>query len=41
VNESSADPKQAFPGRGQMKPEQPEIDRLRREVAERKDKVLA
>jgi hypothetical protein len=24
-----------------MKPEQPEIDRLRREVAERKDKVLA
>ena len=28
-----ADPKQAFPGHGQMKPEQLEIDRLRREVA--------
>ena len=27
-----ADPKQAFPGQGQMKPEQQEIERLRREV---------
>jgi transposase len=33
VKELSADPKQAFPGHGQMKPEQLEIDRLRREVA--------
>ena len=33
VKEFSADPKQAFPGHGQMKPEQLEIDRLRREVA--------
>ena len=31
--EFGADPKQAFPGNGQMKPEQLEIDRLRREVA--------
>jgi transposase len=28
-----ADPQQAFPGHGQMKPEQLEIDRLRKEVA--------
>jgi transposase len=27
-----ADPVQAFPGHGQMKPEQQEIERLRREV---------
>ena len=27
-----ADPQQAFPGQGQMKPEQVEIARLRREV---------
>ena len=27
-----ADPQQAFPGQGQMKPEQAEIERLRREV---------
>jgi transposase len=27
-----SDPQQAFPGRGQMKPEQLEIERLRREV---------
>ncbi len=27
-----ADPGQAFPGQGQMKPEQAEIERLRREV---------
>ena len=34
VKEFGAGPKQAFPGHGQMKPEQLEIDRLRREVAE-------
>lgn len=28
-----ADPREAFPGHGQMKPEQLEIERLRREVA--------
>ena len=33
VKEFSADPAQAFPGPGQMKPEQVEIDRLRKEVA--------
>lgn len=33
VKEMSVDPTQAFPGNGQMKPEQLEIDRLRREVA--------
>ena len=33
---SGADPQQAFPGHGQMKPEQLEIDRLRREVAKLK-----
>ena len=33
VKEFGADPKQAFPRHGQMKPEQLEIDRLRREVA--------
>jgi len=32
VKEFAADPKQAFPGQGQMKPEQLEIERLRREV---------
>jgi transposase len=32
VKEFSADPQHAFPGQGQMKPEQAEIDRLRREV---------
>jgi len=36
VKEIGADPKQAFPGNGQMKPEQLEIDRLRREVAKLK-----
>jgi transposase len=30
--EFAADPAQAFPGHGQMKPEQLEIERLRREV---------
>ena len=33
VREQGADPQQAFPGKGQMKPEQLEIDRLRKEVA--------
>ena len=33
VKELSADPAQAFPGAGQMKPDQLEIDRLRREVS--------
>lgn len=36
VHEQSADPKQAFPGHGQMKPEQLEIEKLRREVAKLK-----
>jgi transposase len=33
VKEFAADPGHAFPGHGQMKPEQLEIERLRREVA--------
>jgi len=33
VKEFSADPGQAFPGPGQMKPEQAELERLRRENA--------
>ena len=33
MKDFSADPAQAFPGHGQMKPEQLEIERLRREVA--------
>ena len=33
VKQATADPQQAFPGQGQMKPEQIEIDRLRKEVA--------
>lgn len=33
VKKSAADPAAAFPGQGQMKPEQLEIERLRREVA--------
>ena len=36
VREYGADPTQAFPGHGQMKPEQLEIERLRREVAKLK-----
>ena len=32
LREFAADPQQAFPGQGQMKPEQLEIERLRREV---------
>jgi transposase len=33
TKELDSNPKQAFPGRGQMKPEQLEVDRLRKEVA--------
>ena len=33
VREFGSDPKQACPGHGQQKPEQLEIDRLRREVS--------
>ena len=36
VKELSADPVQAFPGHGQMKPEELQIDRLRREVTKLK-----
>lgn len=36
VRELVADPAQAFPGHGQVKPEQLEIDRLRKEVAKLK-----
>lgn len=36
VKDWDADPKQAFPGQGQMKPEQAELERLRREVAKLK-----
>jgi len=36
VQDFEADPKQAFPGQGQMKPEQAEIERLRREVTKLK-----
>lgn len=36
IRESEADPRHAFPGQGQMRPEQQEIDRLRREVAKLK-----
>ncbi len=36
VKELGTDPAQAFPGHGQMKPEQQEIERLRREVAKLK-----
>lgn len=36
LRETQADPQQAFPGHGQMKPEQQEIERLRREVAKLK-----
>ncbi len=32
VQEHAADSQQAFPGQGQMKPDQVEIERLRREV---------
>ncbi len=33
MRELDGDPAQAFPGNGRMKPEQPEITRLRKEVA--------
>lgn len=36
IREVNADPQQAFPGQGQMKPEQLEIARLRKEVAKLK-----
>ncbi len=36
IREAKTDPQHAFPGHGQMKPEQLEIDRLRREVAKLK-----
>ena len=36
VKEFGVDPVQAVPGHGQMKPEQEEIERLRREVAKLK-----
>jgi len=36
VREHSSDPTQAFSGHGQMKPEQLEIERLRKEVAKLK-----
>src|SRR6185437_836317 len=36
VKEFTSDPMQAFPGQGQVKPEQQEIDRLRREVTKLK-----
>jgi transposase len=36
VREYGSDPAQSFPGKGQMKPEQLEIERLRREVAKLK-----
>jgi transposase len=36
VRDQAADPGSAFPGHGQMKPEQMEIERLRREVAKLK-----
>jgi transposase len=32
VKEFGSDPVQAFPGQGQMKPEQQEIEQLKREV---------
>jgi transposase len=32
MKDFAADPQHAFPGKGQMKPEQLEIERLRREV---------
>ena len=36
VKEYGSDPTQAFPGHGQMKPQQLEIERLRKEVAKLK-----
>jgi transposase len=36
IRDANADPRHAFPGNGQMRPEQLEIDRLRKEVAKLK-----
>jgi transposase len=36
VREASTDAKQAFPGRGQMKPDDAEVARLKRELAKTK-----
>ena len=36
VRDVAADPVHAFPGQGQMKPEQAEIERLKKEVAKLK-----
>lgn len=36
IRELAADPQQAFPGKGVMRPEQAEVERLRREVAKLK-----
>jgi transposase len=36
IRDAEADPHQAFPGKGQVKPEQQEINALRREVAKLK-----
>ncbi len=36
VKDFEADPEQSFPGQGRMKPEQLEIERLRREVSKLK-----
>jgi transposase len=36
MRDLSGDPQHAFPGHGQMKPEQLEVERLRREVAKLK-----
>ncbi len=36
IREAMADPQEAFPGKGVMKPEQAEIERLRKEVAKLK-----
>lgn len=36
IRDYEADPKQAFPGHGQMNPEQAEIERLKQELARTK-----
>jgi len=36
VHDAAADPQQAFPGKGVMKPDHAEIDRLKKEVAKLK-----
>ncbi|ANH74132.1 transposase family protein [Ralstonia insidiosa] len=36
VREAAQDPQEAFPGKGVMKPEQAEIERLKKEVAKLK-----